>query len=519
MRTGVGNRSGCDTGNERTMTNDSDGQRLQPGSGSNLLKTSRYYLAGLAIIPLLLALTAYFTNAAHMKSVAQTLTTDRFILSLDDLLNTVQDAETGQRGYMLTGSEEYLAPYVRAKGEIDQQFLAVTKFASQARVSPAILGQLKASIDSKMAELEKTISLKQSEGRNAAMAEIRTNRGQQDMARIRRLIGELKSEQTEAYEKRYAQQIRNQRYLTVALGVVVAISIMLLIFIFRFSTLYARERDETEAEIRSLNQELERRVQDRTAELEARTLESEAQAIKLERSNEDLAQFASIASHDLQEPLRMVASYMGMLSRKYGSALDDTARTYIQYATSGASRMQTLVSDLLAYSHAGTEAITKKITPGDKICKRAVENLRLVIQENSAVVRFEGLPPIDIDEVKMTQVIQNLLGNAIKFRKPDVAPEITISAERRGSDWLFSVRDNGIGFDSKYSDRIFQVFQRLHGVGRYPGNGIGLSICRRIVEHHGGNLWAESQPGVGSTFYFTLPFVANPVREERTVAR
>jgi light-regulated signal transduction histidine kinase (bacteriophytochrome) len=142
-----------------------------------------------------------------------------------------------------------------------------------------------------------------------------------------------------------------------------------------------------------------------------------------------------------------------------------------------------------------------------------------VIQENSAVVNFEDLPLVEIDQVKMTQVVQNLLGNAIKFRKPDVPPEIKISAERRASDWLFSVRDNGIGFDSKYSDRIFQVFQRLHTAGRYAGNGIGLSICRRIVEHHGGNLWAESQPGVGSTFYFTLPLIADRVRKGRAASR
>jgi signal transduction histidine kinase len=501
------------------MTNDSGAEKLQRGAGSKLLKTSRYYLLGLAVMPFLLALVAYFTSAGHVRSVARTLATDRFILSLDELLSTMQDAETGQRGYLLTGSDVYLTPYIRAKGELTQRFSEMATLASRARIEPVRLNELKAAVDTKMRELEITVSLYESGGRAAAMAEIRTNRGEQAMARIRRLIGQLKSEQAQAYERRYAQQVTTQRYLTAALGVVVALSIVLLILKLHFNALYARERDQTEAAIRRLNEELELRVQERTVELEARTLESEAQAVKLERSNADLAQFASIASHDLQEPLRMVVSYMGMLSRKYSGVLDETARTYIQYATTGAARMQTLVSDLLSYSHAGTQAITKQVTPAEKVCQRAVENLRLVIQENSAVVRFRDLPQVEVDEVKMTQVVQNLLGNAIKFRKPDVPPEITISAERRASDWLFSVSDNGIGFDSKYSDRIFQVFQRLHSVGRYPGNGIGLSICRRIVEHHGGNLWAESQPGVGSTFYFTLPFVADFVRKARTVSR
>jgi signal transduction histidine kinase len=501
------------------MKDASGAEKTQRRSDSTLLKTGRYYLVGLALIPLVLALVAYFTSAAHMQSVARTLATDRFILSLDELLSTIQDAETGQRGYLLTGSEVYLAPYIRARGELNQRLSEMVTLASRAGVKPPPLKELRASVESKMAELERTILLNRSAGQAAAIAEVRTNRGQQDMARIRRLVTELKSEQTKAYERRFAQQARTQRYVTAALAVVVALAIVLLALKLHFNTLYARERDQTEAEIRALNEELELRVQERTAELEARTLESEAQALKLERSNADLAQFASIASHDLQEPLRMVGSYMGMLSRKYGGVLDDTARTYIQYATSGAARMQTLVSDLLAYSHAGTEAITKKITPAGKVCQRAVENLRLVIQETSAVVRFENLPQVEVDEIKMTQVVQNLLTNAIKFRKPDIPPEIIISAERRASDWLFSVRDNGIGFDSKYSDRIFQVFQRLHTVGRYPGNGIGLSICRRIVEHHGGNLWAESQPGVGSTFYFTLPLVADLVRKKRAVSR
>ena len=282
--------------------------------------------------------------------------------------------------------------------------------------------------------------------------------------------------------------------------------------------LYLHERDQADREILSLYEKLELRVLERTAELEARTRFSEAQSKELERSNADLAQFAYVASHDLQEPLRMVASYVGMLSKRYGTALDDSARTYMQFAMEGASRMQALINDLLSYARAGTQAITKKQISFERIMKEALASLRLTIEETSAVIEYASLPVVELDEVKMTQVVQNLLSNAIKFRRNGTSPKIRVSAERRGADWLFSVADNGIGFDPKYQDRIFEVFQRLHGVGKYPGNGIGLSICRRIVEHHGGRLWADSRPGVGSTFFFTLA-AGEEFRSERRSAR
>ncbi len=489
---------------------------LADGSaGSGLLKRSRYYLIGLAVIPLLLALFAYFISARHIRSVAKTLATDRFLLQLDELLTTVQDAETGQRGYLLTGSQSYLAPYTRAREEMRQKLATAISLASQAGIRPGRLKELESAVWAKMAELELTLALYDSGQPSALAAEIGTNRGQREMAHIRELIGALKDEQTSAYESRYAQQLRSQRYLTAALGIVVAISILLLVFAFKFGTMYVLKRDMVEAEIRSLNEELELRVRERTSEIEARTRQLEAQTRELARSNADLNQFASIASHDLQEPLRMVGSYMGMLSRKYGHALDETAQTYIQFAIGGATRMQTLISDLLSYSRAGTQSVAKRPTPFENILKHAIENLQVAMRENAAVLRHGALPVVEIDEVKMTQVVQNLVGNAIKFRKPDVPPEITISAERRHAEWLFCFADNGIGFDARHSDRIFQVFQRLHGVGRYPGNGIGLSICKRIVEHHGGRLWAQSEPGAGSTFFFTLPNSSDGDARER----
>jgi signal transduction histidine kinase len=472
---------------------------------SRLLKRTRYYLVGLSLIPLLLAAFAYFISSQHVKSVAATLDNGRFLLSLDELLSTVQDAETGQRGYLLTGAKNYLEPYLNARRLLDTRLARLAHSAAPTAVDRERLSQLQDAVGRKMIELQAVIDAYNADGDEAAQAILQTNRGKQQMDRIRVLVGEIKHEQTEAYQADFARQAARQRYITVTLAIAAIASLLMMIFAIRVSNLYVRARDQSETQIRLLNEELESRVRERTAELEARTQELEAHAVKLARSNADLAQFASVASHDLQEPLRMVSSYMGMLKRKYGKTLDENAQTYIQYATNGALRMQTLVNDLLAYSHAGTQAISKQNTPFNRIVEQALENLQVAIKEGGATVTSDHLPSVAVDEVKMTQVIQNLIGNGIKFRKPDVPSEIRISAEKKQGTWVFGVHDNGIGFETKYTDRIFQVFQRLHGVGRYPGNGIGLSICRRIIEHHNGKLWAESTLGEGSTFYFSIP--------------
>ncbi len=494
---------------------------MEKSAGKRLLKSTQLFLVGLAAIPLLLALVIYYASVQHAKSVAATLATTRFILRLDDLFSTIQDAETGQRGYLMTGSGLYLAPYFRAKDQVDERLSAVTKLAPQAGVKSARLVALRTAINEKMDELELTVKLRESGKPDAALNEIRTDRGQQEMAQIRQIVGDLKAEQVRAYETRYGEQMLNERYLRIALTVGVILSVALLIAAFRLGVLYLRQRGEADAEILGLYENLEIRVLERTAELEARTQISEAQARELQRSNRDLAQFASVASHDLQEPLRMVSSFLGMLSKRYGTVLDDTGRTYIKFATDGAARMQALINDLLSYARAGTQAISKQQISFERVVEQAIANLRLVIRETSAVIDLGSLPVVEVDEVKMTQVVQNLLSNAIKFRKPDTPPRIRISAERRGSDWLFCVADNGIGFDPKYQDRIFEVFQRLHGLGRYPGNGIGLSICRRIVEHHGGRLWADSKPGEGSTFFFTVaaPAESRSERKNTTILK
>ncbi|MEG4342512.1 PAS domain S-box protein [Microcoleus sp. A003_D6] len=226
----------------------------------------------------------------------------------------------------------------------------------------------------------------------------------------------------------------------------------------------------------------------------------------LKRSNQELEQFAYVASHDLQEPLRAVTSYTQLLAQRYQGHLDAKADKYINHIVEGAARMQQLVNDLLAYSRLGTRGQEFEIADCNAVVEQSLENLQIAIAETKATITYEALPTVMADEFQLIQLFQNLIGNAVKFCRQEL-PLIHISAARNESEWRFSVRDNGIGIDPEYADRIFIIFQRLHGRRKYSGTGIGLAICKRIVERHSGRIWVESQEGEGATFYFTIPLI------------
>jgi PAS domain S-box-containing protein len=231
---------------------------------------------------------------------------------------------------------------------------------------------------------------------------------------------------------------------------------------------------------------------------------------ELERSNSELQHFAYVASHDLQEPLRMVVSYVQLLQRRYHGKLDSDADEFIAYAVDGTIRMQGLINDLLTYSRVGTRGRAFEPTECQAVLDRALSNLQMAIQESGAKITADPLPTVTADGSQLGQLFQNLIGNAIKFHS-DEPSRVHISVQDRSDEWLFSIRDNGIGIAADSSGRIFEVFKRLHTRKEYPGTGIGLAICRKIVKRHGGDIWVESEPGQGSTFYFTIP---KKVKEE-----
>lgn len=264
-------------------------------------------------------------------------------------------------------------------------------------------------------------------------------------------------------------------------------------------TLMTGRLKETLEGLRRSQEELEERVLARTRELN----ESNEQ---LARSNNELQQFAYVASHDLQEPLRMVISYMQLLEKRYMDKLDADAREFIGFAVDGAMRMRVLIDDLLAYSRIATRGQTFQPTDSEKALKAAIGNLQIAIQDSGAQITHDPLPTVMADATQLAQLFQNLISNAIKFRRAE-APEVHIHAEPKGNFWCFSVQDNGVGIEPQYFDRIFVVFQRLQSRSAAPGTGIGLAICKKIVERHGGTIWVESELGKGTTFYFTIPGV------------
>jgi signal transduction histidine kinase len=257
--------------------------------------------------------------------------------------------------------------------------------------------------------------------------------------------------------------------------------------------------------LRRENRHLVDRLHEMNSSLEETVAELDRQADELRRSNAELEQFAYIASHDLSEPLRTIAGYVGLIARRYRGQIDEDADRFIKHTEDGCKRMRALIDDLLSYSQAGRSGDLSALVDPTEIVRGVLTSLSAAVAEGAASVELDRLPTVQADPGQLAQLFQNLIANSLKFTTPGITPSIRITAEQHDGDWVFVVADNGIGIDPEYRERIFRMFQRLHPREAYDGTGIGLAICLRIVQAHGGRIWVEDQRGGGSRFCFTLP--------------
>jgi signal transduction histidine kinase len=446
------------------------------------------------------------------------------------LSNALVNEETGVRGYVLTGEDGFLDPYRTGVVEERRAARELRRLLDQDDLESVSgdLERVERRADAwRRSYARPTINRVRAEGRGA-VGTAGVERGGMLFDRVRQAIRRQETGLSVARARGRADLADAATFLSVSFGViallVVTALITTMIMLRRTVTLPIgalgrRVRrvahGEFDREVRShgprdivelandIDSMRERILSALSASREAHA-QLDAQARELERSNAELEQFAYVASHDLQEPLRKVASFCQLLEQRYKGQLDERADQYIDFAVDGAKRMQQLINDLLAFSRVGRTSGPLGPVELDEALRRALANLGAAIEESGAKVDAEPLPTVRGEASLLALVFQNLIGNAIKFRS-EATPEVRIAVERRNGDWQISCSDNGIGIDPEYAERVFVIFQRLHAKDEYPGTGIGLAMCRKIVEYHGGRIWLDADGKPGTTFRMTLP--------------
>lgn len=437
---------------------------------------------------------AIFTAYEFSQATQWTVHTHLVIEEIQLALSSLQDVETGQRGYLLTHKPEFLEPYNSGRTStfthIDEikKLTADNPVQQQNVVALAALGHKRTAKATEI--LENAKRSPELVGQFVTLGQ-----GKQLMDEFRLQAAKMIEEEKRLLDRRNAELNQFQNFSFGAIGLIVAVGIGMFIGMART----VQEFITTE----------QRRAQDLAAEVETRKkTESalKATTVKLANSNNDLQQFAYVASHDLQEPLRAVVGFLTLLERRLKDTLESDTKEWLTHAVDGGQRMRTLVNDLLSYSRVDSQgqALIEDVDLNEAV-KGATTNLRASLEETGALITVPDLPKVTGDKTQLTQLFQNLIGNALKYRNPGNKPVIDIGTRREGQKWIFSVKDNGIGFDMEHSKRIFVIFQRLHSRSDHPGTGIGLALCKRIIERHGGDIWCESKINEGSMFFFTIP--------------
>ena len=491
------------------------------------------------------SLAAYRTTLANVQAQAAVDETVRAISLADETRAALTDMETGYRGFLLVGRENFLDPYLVGRGAAANGLAALIVEASDPlqRARWQEIGERATRWQTEITEPR--IALRRQAPEGAApppgLVEIvGRGDGKQHFDDIRVLFTQaIADEERRLAERTAAAALANIRLLgTLVLGTVLGVVVGVVAAVLLARDVVGPTQRMAAVATRIANGELGQRVglkrrdelgQSAAAfdymadQLEAnfnRLEHSEGELLRqhaeLERSNRELQDFASVASHDLQEPLRKVASFCQLLEKRYGDKLDERAAEYIAFAVDGAKRMQILINDLLTFSRVGRLNATNTEVDLDAALDTAMDNLSTAIEESGAeVIRPQaGLPHIDGDPTLLVMMWQNLIGNAVKFAREGVPPRIVIDCERRDTDheadWLFTLADNGIGIPEEFVDKVFVIFQRLHGRDAYSGTGIGLALCKKIVEQHGGTIWIDTSTSEGTRFCFTLPAESTP---------
>jgi len=450
-----------------------------------------------AVIALILSAAVSYRNIREIAiNEALVSHTHQVLDQVQSAFSGVKDAETGQRGFMITGLPAYLDPYNQASEAIHRDLDELTRLTIDNPLQQQQLVALRAAIDTRLNTLQEGIKATETGGVDAGREFVLEGKGRAQMVEIRKQMGAFVDEERKLLAIRSEVAQTTYRTANVTLWVTTGVGLIMVLSAFYFATRDAAQRAR-------MTEQLEQRVADRTRELNKLN-----EALRI--SNRELEQFASVASHDLQEPLRKIEAFGDRLKTRHAAQLDDSGKDFLERVLSSATRMRSLINDLLSFSRVTTRGQTPEPVDLAKTAREVVSDLEGRVQQVGGRVEVGNLPTIDADPLQMRQLLQNLIGNALKFNQPDVPPVVRVAAEvverpNREPLCRLTVADNGIGFEEIYLDRIFNVFQRLHGRNEYEGTGMGLAISRRIVERHGGTITAESAPGKGATFIVTLP--------------